>query len=65
MDDVEESADGDQDRHDDDVCLHDGGRYKRRKLSEGIAGEHARRFPDVPNFAGTVAVAAAASQSFD
>ena len=40
MNDVEQRATRDHEYHDDDVRLHDGGWYERRKLGEGIAGEH-------------------------
>ena len=66
VDDVEERAARDQERHQDDVGLHDGGRYGRRKLSEGIAGEHCPTFPRCSRILRTtVTVAATASQSFE
>ena len=40
MHDVEKRATRDQKYHDDDVRLHDNGRYERRKLGERIACEH-------------------------
>src|SRR5437763_13966122 len=46
MHNVEQRTTRNQERHDDDVGLHDGGWYGRRKLSERIAGEHGKRLPD-------------------
>jgi hypothetical protein len=38
--DVKDGAGSDQDDHDDNVCLHDGGRYERREVGERVAREH-------------------------
>jgi hypothetical protein len=40
MHDVEQRTTHNHEYHDDDIRLHDDGRYERRKLGEGIAGEH-------------------------